>query len=135
MNKTAAKEWLVIAYHDLKSAQILYDAQHYTDSIGNDLQQAMEKSLKACIAYKNSKIPRSHDLFELYKMVEILQITDQEIEYLYLATEYFKEDHYPYPNYALPLREEIKEVMEFAYKIFDTVCEKLQIDKREIDVR
>ncbi len=40
-NKTSAKEWLNIAYHNLKSAQILFENNHYTDSIGNDLQQAI----------------------------------------------------------------------------------------------
>ena len=48
MNKTSAKEWLVIAFHDLQSAKILYEANHYTDSIGNDLQQSIEKILKSC---------------------------------------------------------------------------------------
>ncbi|MCF6331155.1 MAG: HEPN domain-containing protein [Sulfurimonas sp.] len=42
MNETASIEWLTIAYHDFRSAQILYEANHYTDSIGNDLQQAIE---------------------------------------------------------------------------------------------
>jgi len=32
-NKTAVKEWLVKAYHDLSSAQVLYDANHYTDTL------------------------------------------------------------------------------------------------------
>lgn len=49
MNKTSATEWLIIAYHDLKSAQILFAANHYTDSIGNDLQQSIEK------------IPKTHE--------------------------------------------------------------------------
>ncbi len=52
MNKTAALEWLRISYHDLKSAQILFSVNHYTDNIGNDLQQALEKMLKAIIASK-----------------------------------------------------------------------------------
>ncbi|MEA2099246.1 MAG: hypothetical protein U9P72_03865 [Campylobacterota bacterium] len=32
-NKTSAMEWLMIAYHDLKSAKILLEANHYTDCI------------------------------------------------------------------------------------------------------
>jgi hypothetical protein len=43
MNKTAAKEWLRKVYHDLKSAQILYEADHFTDSIGVDLQLGEQK--------------------------------------------------------------------------------------------
>ncbi len=42
-NKSSAIEWLIIAWHDLSSARILYAARHYTDTIGIDLQQAIEK--------------------------------------------------------------------------------------------
>lgn len=31
-NEKSAKEWLKKAWHDLSSAQILYDAGHYTDT-------------------------------------------------------------------------------------------------------
>ena len=62
MNKTASLEWLTIAYHDFRSAQILYDVAHYTDSIGSDLQQSIEKILKSILAFKNKKIPRYQKL-------------------------------------------------------------------------
>lgn len=65
-NKPYAVEWLTITYHDLQSAQILFAADHYTDGIGCDLQQAIEKILKAVIASKNYKIPKTHDLYEIY---------------------------------------------------------------------
>jgi len=32
-NKTYAKEWLEKAYHDLSSATILFNSNHYTDTI------------------------------------------------------------------------------------------------------
>ena len=47
MNKTAAIEWITKAIHDLKSAQILFKVNHYTDSIGVDLHYAIEKLFKA----------------------------------------------------------------------------------------
>ncbi|MBW8014718.1 MAG: HEPN domain-containing protein [Planctomycetes bacterium] len=46
-NRALAKEWLVKSYHDLSSAEVLYNAGHFTDSIGFDLQQSIEKSLKS----------------------------------------------------------------------------------------
>ena len=42
-NKSLAKEWLVKAYHDLSAAEVLFNAEHFTDSIGFDLQQSIEK--------------------------------------------------------------------------------------------
>jgi hypothetical protein len=55
-NKSSALEWLRIAYHDFLSATILYHAEHFTDSIGNDLQQSIEKILKSISAYGSAPI-------------------------------------------------------------------------------
>jgi len=132
MNKQAASEWLTIAYHDLKSAQILYDAEHYTDSIGSDLQQSIEKILKSTLAFENKKIPKTHDLYEVYDLVTHIDLADNEINFLYLATEYLKEDRYPNPHYSLPSREEIKEVLYFCETLFHDVCRKLTITKEEL---
>ena len=133
MNKSAAKEWLTIAFHDLQSAKILYEARHYTDSIGNDLQQSIEKIPKAILAVENKKIPKSHDLLEVYENIkDKISFEDVEILILAKATEYHKEDRYPNPNYSLPPREEIKEVLEFTDKLFDRVCNILDIDQSEL---
>ena len=132
MNKTASIEWLRIAYHDLKSAEILYEANHYTDTIGCDLQQAIEKILQSLLAYKNLKIPKSHDLYEIYDIIDNITLEEFEIEILEIATEYFKEDRYPNPNYCLPLRDEIKEVLDFTEELFNKICDILNIDKSEV---
>lgn len=128
MNKTAAKEWLIIAYHDYCSALVLYKANHYTDSIGNDLQQTIEKIFKAVIASDNQKIPKTHDLFELYQSVDKVSLDESQIDMLYMATDYYKEDRYPNPNYSLPERGEIKEVLDFTEKLLARVCKLLEID-------
>ena len=127
MNKTASKEWLVIAFHDLKGAEILYEANHYTDSIGSILQQALEKTLKAILASQNRKIPKSHDLYEIYDLIEVLDFNEEELELLDKATLYLKEERYPNPNYSLPSRDKIREVLEFTQKLFYRVCNILEI--------
>ncbi len=133
MNKISAKEWLDIAFHDLKSAQILYDADHYTDTIGCDIQQSIEKVLKSMIAYENKKIPKSHNLLEVYEYTKSkITLSDDEIVFLIKATLYLKEDRYPNPNYLLPPRDEIKEVLDFAEDLFGRVCALLDIDPKEI---
>ena len=132
-NKTSAKEWLTIAYHDLKSAQILFENNHYTDSVGNDLQQAIEKSLKSIIAYDNKQIKKSHDLVEIYSGIkDIIQFDNSEIVYLEKATTYYEEDRYPNPNYFLPPKEDIKEILEFTESLFGRVCVILDIKKDEV---
>ena len=132
-NKTSAIEWLRIAYHDLLSATILYDAGHFTDSIGNDLQQSIEKILKSISAYESAPIKKSHDLLEIYGSVkEAFVLSSEELTYLERATEYFKEDRYPNPYYSLPPREEIKEVLDFTNALFERVCALLDISIDEI---
>ncbi len=121
MNSFAAQEWLEIAWHDLKAAQILYEAGHFTDSIGIDIQQGIEKSLKAILANQNAKIPKSHDLLLLWELTAPFELSDEEIQLLIRATEYYKEDRYPNPNYSLPSREEIYTVMGFAIDLYERI--------------
>ena len=135
-NKISSIEWLRIAYHDFLSASILYKAEHFTDSIGNDLQQSIEKILKAIPAYHNHQIKKSHNLIELYELVsDSLIIDDADKLYLELATEYFKEDRYPNPYYSLPPREESKQVLDFTEALFERVCHLLEIDTQAIKAK
>lgn len=132
-NKTYAKEWLVFAMKNLNTAKLLYEANHYEDIIGIELQQVLEKVLKSIFANENMKISKDHDLVKLYYTIEnFINIQDNEIIYLRLATDYYKEDRYPNPNYCLPPREEIKEVLDFTEDFFDKVCSILDIDKSEL---
>ena len=133
MNTTSAKEWLEKVWHDLGSSNILFKANHYTDSIGVDLHYAIEKSCKSILAYQNKKIPKTHDLPELNEMIKAyIELDKQEIYLLHVANRYHIEESYPVFNRFLPMREEIKEVMDFAYKLFDKVCLALDIDKQEV---
>ena len=133
MNKTAAKEWLRKVYHDLKSAQILYEANHFTDSIGVDLHYAIEKSFKTFLAYQNKKIPKTHNLLELNELnSNFLFLQTEEIRLLHISNRYHIEATYPQYDRAMPPREEIKEVLEFAEELFNEVCKILSIDKSEV---
>jgi len=131
-NKVYAKEWLWFAYRNLYTADHLYEANHFTDIIVIDLQQAIEKILKSILACNNKKIPRSHYLDELVSLVDDITFGEDEMLLLDKTTDYYREDRYPNPNYTLPTREETKEILDFAYALFDRVCELLNIDKMEI---
>jgi hypothetical protein len=41
-NKIYAQEWLELAKHNLQGAEILFAADHFTDVIGCEIQQAIE---------------------------------------------------------------------------------------------
>ena len=132
-NKTYAKEWLVFSMKNLATARLLFDVCHYEDIIGVELQQSLEKLLKAVMADKNIKIPKEHDLVKLYYVIEeSIFLDESEIIILKQATNYYKEDRYPNPNYSLPPRTEIAEVLAFTQNLFDKVCEILEINKNEV---
>jgi HEPN domain-containing protein len=130
-NKPYAKEWLEFAITNLNTAKLLYDVNHYEDIIGIELQQALEKMLKSLLAYENKKILKTHKLVELLEYIDI-EINEKEKFLLEIATDYYKTDRYPNPNYSLPSREEIKEVLDFSHNLFDKICNILDIDKNEI---
>jgi len=133
MNKTSAKEWLVKAWHHFSSGRVLYNANHYTDSIGIDLHYAVEIMLKSILAYENKKIHKTHDLIELSKLLkDFISFDDDEIDLLIIISEYHITESYPAYNRILPTREEIKKVLHFAQKLFDRVCKILDINIQEI---
>ena len=133
MNKQIAIEWLKKVYHDLGSAKILYEANHYTDTIGVDLHYAIEKSLKTFLAYDNKKIPKTHNLHELRELVkDYIDFDIDEIKLINIATDYHIIESYPVMSKTLPSRIEIKEILDFADSLFQKVCTILMINIKEI---
>ena len=131
-NKTYAKEWLSFAIKNLNTAKLLYKVNHYEDIIGVELQQALEKILKAIFANENIKIQKDHDLVKLYYTIEqYYQMEDDEIVWLKIASDYYKEDRYPNPNYSLPPRDEVKKVLDFTDNFFQNVCNLLDINQND----
>ena len=132
MNRTSAKEWLEKSWHNLSGAKIFYDANHYTDVTSVELHYSVEKSLKAFLAYENKKIPKTHDLLDIYKLINNFINLDDDLVLLKQITKYHIEESYPAYERELPAKEEIKEVLDFAFIVFDKVCTILEIEKKEI---
>ena len=65
-----ALEWFGFAEKSLETAILLNRENHYTDVIAVDVQQAVEKAMKAVYAYNGDKIPRTHSLEILYNYIE-----------------------------------------------------------------
>ena len=131
-NKKSAGEWLTKAYHSLSAAQILLDAEHFTDIIGMELQQSTEKILKSLLAYENKSIPKTHELISIADQVsKHLTFDDEETNLLLTATEYYSKERYPVQNRTLPPVDEIQQVLSFTWSLFDRVCHILGFDKNE----
>jgi len=131
-NSTYAKEWMQFAYKNLATAKLLYECGHYTDIIGIELEQFFEKAIKSLYAYNNQKILKSHDLIELLSNLEFSkELSEEEIDLISIASDYYKDDRYPNPNYELPSKEEIEQILKFAKKFFHKVCKKIELNSDE----
>ena len=82
-NRQNAGEWLTIAKHDLTAAGVLFENDHFTDTIGYMLQQALEKMLKSVAAYHNQRIKKTQTLNftnELFvKICNVLEIEQTKL--------------------------------------------------------
>jgi len=68
-NQDIAKTLLEKAKVDLESARILSEHLNQMEASGFHCQQAVEKALKAVLAYRDVHFPRTHDLGEILKML------------------------------------------------------------------
>ncbi len=134
MNKTASKEWLTKAWHNLFTARLLYEVNHYTDIIAVEIHYAVEKSLKSFLAFKNKRIPKTHNLLEIYIYIDnFIEFDNDELLLLKDISSYHIEESYPAFNRPLPPRDEIKKVLEFSEKLFEDVCDILDIKRDELE--
>jgi HEPN domain-containing protein len=124
-NKTIANEWLVLARRNLDAAIILFKAKHYNDIIGIELQQSIEKSLKAVPAFHNKTFIKTHDLIVLLSNAEeFIKFETNFNELLETATDFYVENRYPGGGYNfLPSDMEIEKVIETAEYVYKTVNE------------
>lgn len=122
MNEQSAKEWLKKSWHNLSGARLFFEANHYSDVTAVELHYAVEKTLKSLLAFHNKKIPKTHDLFEIYKQIEQNIELDTDIKFLDQISEYYIEESYPAFDRQMPSKGEIKEVLCFSEELFEKVC-------------
>lgn len=132
MNEQAAREWLTKAWHNISGAKLFYEADHYTDVTAVELHYGVEKILKALIAFQNKKIPKIHDIYELYKQVDNLLDLEYSLDLMDQITRYHIEEAYPAYNRNPPPKEEIKKVLDFSNALLKEVCDILDISIEEI---
>ena len=120
-NKQYAIEWLDLAKHNLEAADLLYESNHYTDVIGIEIHQAIEKTIKAIYAYRNIKILKTHNLIRLANNCDLTTIIKTDYDILEEASDYYSESRYPGPKYQMPDINDIKEVLNFAHDLYDKV--------------
>lgn len=68
-----ARGWLLKAHSDLNACNRTLEADGPYDTTCFHAQQAIEKSLKALLAFHGQAVPRTHDLEELQRLCSPLQ--------------------------------------------------------------
>jgi HEPN domain-containing protein len=132
MNEASATQWLERAWHNLSTAQLLYNADHYTDIIAVELHYCCEKSLKAFLAYENKRILKTHDLVDIYDLVKDYINLKDDLDLLEQISTYHIAQTYPPFNRVLPSKEDIMVTLKFSQNLFEDVCNKLNIDKESL---
>ena len=92
--KDETKIWLKYAEENLESARILFQSKLYNPCLQN-VQQAVEKALKAILVERTSKIKKTHDILEIKQLILSnnieVDLSDDECDFLnsiYLPSKY-----------------------------------------------
>jgi HEPN domain-containing protein len=126
-NLKLAEEWLAFAAKSLETAILLYRENHYTDVIAIDIQQTVEKSLKALYAFEGVKIPRTHSLDILFNYAnQKVHFIGVEIKDIAVISDYYEAERYPGPKYFQPNRSEINHGLEVAQTIYQQLIKYVQ---------
>ena len=125
------QEWLKAASDDLDNISYIIEVKHLTNIVAFHSQQAIEKSLKAYLEFQGKEIPKIHKIQSLVDMVDIdLRVYDELIQ---LLDQLYIDSRYPGDMgllpYGKPTSKDAKEFYKFAQKIFDEVCDILNVDK------
>ena len=122
-----AREWFEKGKHDIEGAKLLFNAEHYTDTIGILIQQAIEKYLKGFLIYHGWKLEKIHDLVRLLAEAVRYRADLGEFEdRCRHISEYYFEGRYPGRMSIQYPREEIKESLEVAETIINRVTEPIK---------
>ena len=92
--KDETRIWLSYAGENLESSKILLESKLYNPCLQN-VQQAVEKALKAIFLERSIELKRTHDIFELKQILfrhDIqIELSDDECDFLnsiYLPSKY-----------------------------------------------
>ncbi len=119
MKKEIAQKWYLQSIHDLEYARKNFEIQGY-DIACFLSQQSVEKLLKSIVAYEKGKIPRTHYLDEIGKILELEdEISDLTID----LTADYTFSRYPDVTENVPYLEYTEEIanekIQKAEKIFE----------------
>jgi HEPN domain-containing protein len=131
--KAITREWLDRAKDDLLAASLLLTQPELTNMVAFHAQQAVEKSLKACLEEADIAAVKTHSLTHLYGLLELhlSLLLDQDmldrLEAVYIESRYPGE--MGLLPYGKPTEKEAKQFYDFAQHFYEQVQTVLEIDE------
>ena len=129
---TEVKEWLLRAKSNLEIAKKVETRDFsinggyiFIEEVCFELQQSVEKSIKALMINNKIQVPRTHNISELITILEENNVNVPEnIKLAKILTEYAVETRYP--SFDEPLTEhDFKEALEIAESVYNWVAQQL----------
>ncbi|AQQ09173.1 hypothetical protein L21SP3_00973 [Sedimentisphaera cyanobacteriorum] len=81
------------------------------------------------MAFENARIPKTHNLVELYELVsDCICISDADVLLLAKATKFYVEERYPIGGLIMPDRTEIANILALSKRLHINVINILCID-------
>lgn len=122
--KDETKTWLDYAGENLASSKILLESKLYNPCLQN-VQQAVEKALKAILVENAIRLKRTHDILDLKYLLQdhsiIIDLTDEDCDFL---NSIYMPSKYPVgsvlPDYE-PDEKICLEAIRIAEKVFELV--------------
>ena len=116
-----AKSNLVIAKNIFKSEYEVFGGEVFFEELCFELQQSVEKSLKALLLFHGVEFPKTHDIDRLIKLLKINSVDiPEEILEAGILTQYAVRTRYP-DDIRRITEEEYKEALEIAEKVYSWV--------------
>ena len=125
-NSKLAKEWVLKAQNDLKTAEILYRENGPTDSLCFHCHQAVEKILKGFLVFNKKEFPKVHDLIHLLNLCKKIDksFKSLEIENLFL-NRYYIETRYPSGEVIVYPKKQCQKALNITQKTIQFVINKI----------
>ena len=124
-NNSEAKDWILKAQNDLKSAEILLREDGPSDSICFHCHQVAEKSLKSFLVFNKKEYNKVHDLIYLAGVCQKIDKDFKEIKKMTtFLNRYYIESRYPSDVYSYS-EEECKKAVDSAQKILQLIINKI----------
>ena len=114
------KEWLKAAHDDIVLIEAIEGNEQITHLLAFHAQQAVEKSFKAFLEYKNENVPKLHSLSKLSNILKD-DIEIQDFQTLELLDKLYIDSRYPNElgllPYGKPTIDDAKSFYDLAVKI------------------